>query len=88
MNRPAHPSGDRCPPANPKLESPVKVTVNGVETKVHAQATLGSLLVELGLHLRACTAEVNEQLIPKARHEQHRLSEGDRIEIVTLVGGG
>ena len=32
--------------------------------------------------------EVNLQLVPRHRHAEHRLAEGDRLEIVTLVGGG
>ena len=32
--------------------------------------------------------EVNLELVPKAQHEQHVLADGDRVEIVTLVGGG
>jgi len=32
--------------------------------------------------------EVNLELVPRQRHAEHRLAEGDRLEIVTLVGGG
>jgi thiamine biosynthesis protein ThiS len=32
--------------------------------------------------------EVNEQVVPRRSLPACKLSEGDRIEIVTLVGGG
>jgi thiamine biosynthesis protein ThiS len=35
-----------------------------------------------------CAVEVNRMLVPKRRHEQHMLLEGDQVEIVTFVGGG
>jgi sulfur carrier protein len=32
--------------------------------------------------------EVNGELVPKKRHAEHQVRDGDRVEIVTLVGGG
>jgi thiazole synthase len=32
--------------------------------------------------------EVNRDVVPRARHPEHPLREGDTVEIVTLVGGG
>jgi sulfur carrier protein len=32
--------------------------------------------------------EVNEQIIPKSNHELFVIKEGDKIEIVTAIGGG
>jgi sulfur carrier protein len=32
--------------------------------------------------------ELNLSLVPRALHEQQLLTEGDRLEVVTLVGGG
>lgn len=36
----------------------------------------------------AAAAEVNQRLIPRRAQETTVLSEGDRVEVVTLVGGG
>lgn len=71
-----------------KLESTVIVQVNGEPKELPPGATVCMLIESLGLHARACAAEVNQQLIPKSQHQQHVLESGDRIEIVTLVGGG
>ena len=32
--------------------------------------------------------EVNEQIVPKSLHASFTLKEGDKVEIVTAVGGG
>jgi sulfur carrier protein len=32
--------------------------------------------------------EVNLEVVPRAQHAQTRLRDGDRLEVVTLVGGG
>jgi thiamine biosynthesis protein ThiS len=32
--------------------------------------------------------EVNRQLVRRVHHGETRLSEGDTVEVVTLVGGG
>ena len=37
---------------------------------------------------RGVAVEVNCQIVPRARHAEHVLADGDRLEIVTLVGGG
>ena len=49
---------------------------------------IGELLVELDLDSRPCAVEVNRELVPRASHKEHKLVDGDRVEIVTLVGGG
>ena len=66
----------------------MKLTVNGAVREVAERLTVAGLLRELGLEKAACAAEVNRQLVPKKRHADHELREGDSIELVTLVGGG
>ena len=64
------------------------LTVNGETTSTHNGQSVGDLVVELGLGGRAIAVEVNKQLVPKRQHESHTLTEGDIVEVVTLVGGG
>jgi thiamine biosynthesis protein ThiS len=66
----------------------VKVTVNGTEKTVPDGFTLGQLVRELGLEKNPIAIELNLRVVPRDRHGQTRLAEGDRLEIVTLVGGG
>lgn len=66
----------------------VQITVNGQSRQVPDGTTLAALLEQLGLAGKPLAVEVNLQLIPRQQHGQHLLKSGDRVEIVTLVGGG
>lgn len=68
--------------------SPLVVVVNGERREVPPGTTVGMLVSESGVSENAVAVEVNERLVPRAERAQHRLREGDRIELVTLVGGG
>jgi thiazole synthase len=64
------------------------VTVNGETRNLPTSVTVAELLQQLGFDLRPVAVEINEQVIPRSRYPQHRLTAGDRIEIATFVGGG
>jgi len=66
----------------------MKVVVNGVQMETEDSATVRDLLVRLGLEGRPVAVELNRKVIPRAEHAKVVLSEGDKVEIVTLVGGG
>ena len=66
----------------------MEVNVNGDRVEVPKNATIEQLLGQLELNTRAIAVEVNEQLQPRDTHETFVLSQDDRLEIVTLVGGG
>jgi len=64
------------------------LTVNGASRTVADGLTLAQLVLELGLEGNPIAIELNRQVVPRDRHVQTRLADGDRLEIVTLVGGG
>ena len=66
----------------------ITITLNGEEKTVDARWSIGDLLLELDINNRYCAVERNLELIPREQHMDCRLQDGDRIEIVTLVGGG
>ncbi len=66
----------------------MNITVNGQARQIAAGTTIGGLLEELDLRGKYVAVEVNLELVPRAIHEKHELADGDRLEIVTLVGGG
>lgn len=66
----------------------VEITVNGQARQVPEGLTVAALLAELEITVRHVAVEVNAQLVPRGQHPQHRLQRGDRLEVVTLVGGG
>lgn len=66
----------------------MQIVVNGESRKVQGGASVADLVKELGLDRSACAVELNRELVPKKQHADRVLSEGDRVEVVTLVGGG
>ncbi|MGA2034012.1 MAG: sulfur carrier protein ThiS [Thermoguttaceae bacterium] len=66
----------------------MEILVNGQARSVAAETTVAGLLAELGLSDKPLAVEVNRELVPRARHATQPLAAGDRLEIVTLVGGG
>lgn len=68
--------------------STVNILINGAPREVAGGTTIAGLLAELELVERPVAVEVNLELVPKARHGDYQLREHDRLEVVTLVGGG
>jgi sulfur carrier protein len=66
----------------------IDVTVNDQVEELPAGTTVAQLLARLRLQPRQVAVERNLNLVPRAQHAQCVLEAGDRLEIVTLVGGG
>lgn len=66
----------------------LKITVNDAPQTVPVGTTIEALLGLLGLQPRFLAVELNRRVIPRGEHRQTMLTDGDQIEIVTLVGGG
>jgi sulfur carrier protein len=66
----------------------VNLVVNDRPVSIPEASTIRDLLLRLEVRTEACAVEVNRALVPGRCHGEHRLAEGDRVEIVTLVGGG
>jgi sulfur carrier protein len=64
------------------------IVVNGEERAVTEGTTVAGLLEVLGLSRQHVAVEANHEIVPRAEHEARTLAEGDRLEIVTFVGGG
>jgi sulfur carrier protein len=65
-----------------------RILCNGQPRQTATGTTIVALLAELGLEPRHVAVEVNLELVPRARHAERALVDGDKLEIVTLVGGG
>ncbi len=66
----------------------MRLTINGEERQVEPRTTVKQLLAGLGLQDTIVAVERNEEVVPRARHENTELCEGDRVEVVHFVGGG
>jgi thiazole synthase len=64
------------------------LNINGEPRHLPGPQTVAELLRALGHDPHRVAVEVNNDVVPARRHAEHLLGEGDRVEIVTLVGGG
>ncbi len=64
------------------------IQVNGDSRLIGDGVTVAQLLRELGVTAPHVAVELNLEVVPRAKHSDTLLHEGDRLEVVTLVGGG
>ncbi len=69
-------------------EGQIIVFVNGQEKQVSTGDTAHDLLLLLGFEGRSVAVELNKEVVPRAFLSDRVLQENDRVEVVTLVGGG
>jgi len=65
----------------------MKIQINGEASEVQA-ADVAALIAELDLEKRMIAIERNLEVVPKSQYADTLLVEGDRIEIVHMIGGG
>ena len=65
-----------------------QITINAETHALPAPITVAELLRQLGRDSKRLAVEVNELVVRKDEQELRTLNDGDRVEIVTLVGGG
>lgn len=66
----------------------MEIVLNGEPRAVEAGATVLSLVASLSLPATRVAVERNRAIIRKSDYGTTALADGDRIEIVTFVGGG
>ena len=69
----------------------MKIRVNGKEKYIelkHEKALLSSTLKLLGYRQNNIVVEVNDLIINSKKWDNKILKDGDRLEIVSIVGGG
>ncbi len=64
------------------------IVINGETRTIREGATVLSLLAELSLPESRVAVERNRAIVRKADFAGTALRDGDRVEIVTFVGGG
>ena len=69
----------------------MKIKVNGEEKYIeigNEKVLLSSTLELLGYKSNSVVVEVNELIINSKKWDEKVLKDGDRLEIVSIVGGG
>ncbi|MCL2831180.1 MAG: sulfur carrier protein ThiS [Betaproteobacteria bacterium] len=66
----------------------MRLLVNGESRSFSEPLSVAGLLDVMGLAGKRIAVERNGEIVPKSRHAETALDEGDRLEIVVAVGGG
>ncbi len=66
----------------------LSVSVNGASRSVSSGTTVAGLLDDLGISSEGAAVERNREIVPRGRHAETLIEDGDALEIVTAVGGG
>ena len=66
----------------------ITIVVNGETHRLDTPVTFATLLESLALGGKRVALECNGEIVPRGRHGERTVANGDRIEIVVAVGGG
>lgn len=66
----------------------IELVVNGEVRRFSALITVAQLVELLDLSGKRIAVERNGEIVPRSRHADTLLADGDRLEIVVAVGGG
>jgi sulfur carrier protein len=66
----------------------IQIQVNGEERGCRTDATVGDLLRELAIKTERVAVELNLEILDRKEFDQRSLKQGDRVEILSFIGGG
>ena len=64
------------------------IYVNGREETLDGSTCVEKLVEKMQLRPERIAVELNGEIVPKAKYAQTQIRDGDRIEVVSFVGGG
>jgi len=70
------------------MSATIEIVVNGEQRSVPVGHTVADLLAAMGPKAAQAAVERNKQIVRRAEHASTVLAAGDRLEVVTLFGGG
>lgn len=70
------------------MTASITLQVNGEARSCPPQTLLPDLLTQLGMNPRLVAVEYNGEILHRQFWQHTQIQEGDRLEIVTIVGGG
>ncbi len=66
----------------------MEIFINGEEKEVKDGVLLSNLIKELGISCARVAVERNRTIVPPEDFDKTELEEGDKLEIISFVGGG
>lgn len=73
---------------NMNASGEITLQINGEPQTCSPNTSLPNLLQRMGLNPRLLAVEYNGEILHRQFWETTQMQEGDRLEIVTIVGGG
>ena len=64
------------------------ITVNGKQIQLTSEMSVAVYLEHNNYQIIRIAVELNEEILPKYSYSDTMLKDGDRLEVVTFVGGG
>lgn len=64
------------------------ITVNGKQIQLASEMSVADYLEQNNYQINRIAVELNEEILPKYSYSDTMLKDGDRLEVVTFVGGG
>ena len=64
------------------------ITVNGKQIQLKSEMSVADYLEQNNYQINRIAVEMNEEILPKYSYSETMLKNGDRLEVVTFVGGG
>ena len=64
------------------------ITVNGKQIQLASEMSVEDYLEQNNYQIKRIAVELNEEILPKYSYSDTMLKDGDRLEVVTFVGGG
>ncbi len=66
----------------------MNILLNNKPEKLIDGSTVKKLLENKNIKNKYYAVEINRKIIPKSNHERYVIKDGDKIEIITAIGGG
>lgn len=66
----------------------MNILLNNMPEKLFEGSTIKKLLENKNIKNKYYAVEINRKIIPKSDHETYVIKDGDKIEIITAIGGG
>ena len=66
----------------------MKVVVNGQEMDLKASFNVTEILSHIGAQANRVAVERNMEIVPKSAYDLVQIQDGDRLEVVRIIGGG
>jgi sulfur carrier protein len=70
------------------IERKIELSLNGKSREVEPGTSLGALVDQLGIDRRLIAAAHNGDVVKRELYDATLLRDGDRVEVVRMVGGG